>query len=160
MLPKLTRPQLLATIQISRQCGEIPTLRNYDLSQLNLRGADLHGVNFQGADLSQTDLCGADLRGAILSYACLYQASLRGADLRGADLNQADLVKANLTGADLQGVWLEGTILQDANLSETCLDPTNSGRHLAKRLGLLPMMPPADATHHPDYTPPLTTLAQ
>lgn len=50
------------------------------------------------------DLTNADLRGANLRY-----ADLRGADLRGANLSNADLRGANLTGAKLTNANQEGT---------------------------------------------------
>ena len=54
-------------------------------------------------DLRGADLSDADLRGANLSDADLSDADLRGANLRGADLSDADLRGANLRGADLRG---------------------------------------------------------
>ena len=51
--------------------------------------ANLSDANLRGADLSYADLSGADLRGANLSYANLSGANLRGADLSYAELNNA-----------------------------------------------------------------------
>ena len=56
-----------------------------------------------GADLSDADLRRANLWGADLQYADLRGANLWGADLRGADLSDADLRGADLSGADLWG---------------------------------------------------------
>jgi hypothetical protein len=57
-----------------------------ELRDMNLKGADLHGMHLwhadlRGADLSHANLCGADLR----------KAWLEGANLTGADLTQARL---------------------------------------------------------------------
>ncbi|ELI8098301.1 pentapeptide repeat-containing protein [Yersinia enterocolitica] len=52
-----------------------------DLRDANLRDADLCGANLRDANLCGANLCGADLRGADLCG-----ANLCGADLRGADL--------------------------------------------------------------------------
>ena len=76
--------------------GVRANLRDADLCDANLRGADLHGANLRDANLN-----GADLHGANLRY-----ANLRGANLRGANLRDADLRDANLNGADLHGANL------------------------------------------------------
>ena len=65
--------------------------------------ADLSEANLRWADLSVADLSEANLRGADLRW-----ASLSGADLRGANLRGADLSVANLSGADLRGANLSG----------------------------------------------------
>ena len=70
----------------------------------DLSEADLRGANLRGADLYEADLRGANLRGAYL-----YEA-----DLRGADLYEADLYGANLRGADLYGANLRGAELSNA----------------------------------------------
>ena len=66
-------------------------LRGADLSNADLSNADLRYANLRGADLSNADLSNANLRGANLSNADLSNANLRGANLRGADLRNADL---------------------------------------------------------------------
>jgi len=80
----------------------------------------LHGLWLQGsekgahANLSNADLRGADLRNANLRNADLSNANLRGADLRGADLSNADLCGANLRNADLSNANLCGANLSGA----------------------------------------------
>jgi len=98
-----------------------PNISDTDLRGANLRGADLSGANLRYADLSCADLSCADLRGAILSYADLRGANLscanlRGADLRGANLSGANLSHTNLRGADLSDTDLSGADLRGANL--------------------------------------------
>lgn len=66
-------------------------LREADLSEANLSGADL-----READLSRANLSGANLRGANLLWANLSGADLSGANLRGAYLSEANLSGANL----------------------------------------------------------------
>ena len=84
-------------------------LRSADLSDANLRCADL-----SDADLSDADLHGADLRCANLRDADLSAADLRCADLRSADLSAADLRGANLHGANLSELTVAQTsILPD-----------------------------------------------
>jgi|GEM_PF-6928241 len=67
-----------------------------NLSDANLRGADLSDADLRGAELHGADLSDAYLRGADLSDADLSDANLRGAYLRGADLRDANLRGANL----------------------------------------------------------------
>ncbi|MFN0358953.1 pentapeptide repeat-containing protein [Salmonella enterica subsp. enterica serovar Infantis] len=82
-------------------------------SRANLRDANLRDANLCGADLRGADLCGADLRDANLCGANLRDADLRGANLRDADLRDANLCGANLCGANLCGANLCGADLPD-----------------------------------------------
>ncbi|EBU0606983.1 pentapeptide repeat-containing protein [Salmonella enterica] len=93
-------------------------LRDANLCGANLCDADLRDANLCGADLRDANLfdanlCGADLRGANLRDANLFDANLCGADLRGADLFDADLCGADLRGADLRGANLCDADLPD-----------------------------------------------
>ncbi|ENR3675641.1 pentapeptide repeat-containing protein [Salmonella enterica] len=85
-------------------CGA--DLRDANLFDANLCGADLRGANLRDANLFDANLCGADLFDADLFDADLFDANLCGANLRdanlcGANLCDADLRDANLCGADL-----------------------------------------------------------
>ena len=76
--------------------GSRADLRNADLSNAdlfgaNLRNANLFGANLFGANLSNADLRNANLRGANLSNADLFGANLRGANLSNADLCGASI---------------------------------------------------------------------
>jgi uncharacterized protein YjbI with pentapeptide repeats len=98
-----------------------PFLSNANLSGSSLRGIDLRGANLSGADLSGTDLSGAnlcdvDLRGADLSGANLSGALLRRANLRRTSLSRACLIGANLQDAALSNSDLIGASLNGANL--------------------------------------------
>ena len=111
-----------------------------DLSEANLRGADLIKANISeanlgGADLSKANLSGANLRGADLSGANFWKANLSGANLSvpylsGASLSEAiDLMTfprrgANLRGANLRGANLRGADLTGANLSGAIFENT------------------------------------
>jgi len=79
----------------------------------NLSDADLRGANLSWANLREANLSEADLRGANLSW-----ANLRGADLREADLREANLRGANLSWANLRGADLREADLREADLSE------------------------------------------
>ena len=86
-------------------------LRNYNHGQRNFSGLSLINVN-----LSQVDLKGADL-----SYSELSNVDLSQANLRGVDLSYAKLSQVNLQNADLRGAMLIGTDLRDVNLQNTNL---------------------------------------
>ena len=55
------------------------------------------------ANLRKADLGYASLTGAVLERADLKEANLFGADLRGANLRRADLAEANLEAANFTG---------------------------------------------------------
>lgn len=87
-----------------------------DCKRANLRGADLHDVDFYCVDLRYADLHGADLHGADLRCANLLGANLLGADLHGANLRDADLRRAYLHDADFRGANLRDADLRRADL--------------------------------------------
>ncbi|MCR9096879.1 MAG: pentapeptide repeat-containing protein [bacterium] len=84
-------------------------------------GADLHGVDLQGAQLYLAALGGANLTGSILRGADLVDADLTHAALAGADLRDADLTVARFAGADLTGATLGGDNGFGAHLSDADL---------------------------------------
>jgi hypothetical protein len=102
-----------------------------DLRNANLRETILPGANLWNAYFTVADLTKANLNGANLTKADLYGANLREANLRetilpGANLSEADLTGADLPGADLSGAYLYGANLTRADLSGADL----SGAHL------------------------------
>lgn len=97
-----------------------------DLSEANLRGADLFKAelseaNLSGAELSEAHLRLANLKRANLKGATLNKAGLCRANLCGANLNEANLMGAYLRQADLGGAGLFGANLFEADLSRTTL---------------------------------------
>ena len=126
---------------------------NVDLSDADLRNANLSYVNFSKANLRHADLSDADLRGADLSNtnlsnAKLIDASFIGANLNDTDLHNTDLSNANLScvhfiGANLKGANLRYADLSDANLSDANLSDANlrdadlRGANLSNTKGLL-----------------------
>lgn len=95
-----TAEALSAAYQVGQRSFASLSLPSANLSQINLKGADLSYADFSGANLS-----GADLRGADLSYARLGETNLTGADLRGA----------MLIGTDLREAIVENTLFQAAD---------------------------------------------
>lgn len=94
-----------------------------NLSQIDLREADLSravfiGANLERANLEFANLYGANLENADLTDACLFYANLRRAKLCNANLKGADLRSANLTDAKLTGADLSDADLWAANLPE------------------------------------------
>jgi hypothetical protein len=73
----------------------------------------------QPIDLSQTDLRRADLTGARLHGARFFRTDLRGAYLDGADLQEADMLQARLGSA-----WMRGTLLREAHIQAAGLPQT------------------------------------
>ena len=113
------RALLVAVLTTTASCGAPePTVSDEararsgdrNLTNANLRGADLtranlSGANLRGADLVLANLSGADLNSANLSGATLTRADLTGANLSLANLTRAGLSDANLTGANLTVVF-------------------------------------------------------
>ncbi len=106
-----------------------------DLSQANLRGTLLSGVdlrcaNCSGSDFTYADLSTAQLGRANLSDSRFVETNLQGANLRGADLSRSVLVKTNLTDTDFGysrvygvSVWdIVGTPIDEENLIVTPKD--------------------------------------
>lgn len=102
------------------------------MDDLDLRGADLHGLDFSvmdaltadltganlaGASFAQMNLTGARFAGANLRGAICFEAGLSAALLAGADLSETVLYSADLTNADLRGADLQCAVLDFADLT-------------------------------------------
>ena len=79
-----------------------------DLSDQDLRNADLHGLTLTGDDLSGADLRGANLRGTNFTGVDLSDAKLDGSDLRGAVMTGSDIDGTTFSGAKTDGLKLVG----------------------------------------------------
>ena len=107
----------------------------FNLSYVDIRGANLCGANLRKVNLGQSilyranlidaNLENANLKGAVLSAANLKGANLARANLCGAILNAANLYGTNLTHADLRCANLFLANLQKANLSGANLNGAN-----------------------------------
>jgi len=128
----MTRSEVETIIADARAKGEHPNLARLNLRDANLTGVNLYDANLTDADLHWANLKDANLTGANLESANLESANLTGANLESANLESAKLTHANLTDANLSGaklVWanlknadlyradLTGADLEDANLA-------------------------------------------
>jgi uncharacterized protein YjbI with pentapeptide repeats len=78
------------------------------MTNADLQGAHLNGLDLRDTNLSGADFTGADLRGINLSYATLNYVNLSGANLTGANLYGSEMHNVNLTGANLTKAYMEG----------------------------------------------------
>lgn len=93
-------------------------LRNANLSYADLRGALLNYTNLSNANLSYANLRGAEIKHSYFVGANLYSADLRSANLLNttlvcSDLRFANLHGANLSRADFEYANLDGTLFND-----------------------------------------------
>lgn len=86
--------------------------------EANLKGANLAGVNFNGARLRHVDLTGANLAGADLHQADLSRTSLDAANLRGARLQGLVLLDCTMSRVHISGAWLDQTRLRQGQLGD------------------------------------------
>jgi uncharacterized protein YjbI with pentapeptide repeats len=100
-------------------------LQAVNLSEADLRDAQLPGAEFQGADLSSCDLAGADLTEAKFMGAELRYANLSSAHLHGAKINDARAPYANFSDADLTGTYLWGSDFREADFRGANLTGAN-----------------------------------
>ncbi|MBR8836082.1 MAG: pentapeptide repeat-containing protein [Stigonema ocellatum SAG 48.90 = DSM 106950] len=91
---------------LEQYAAGVRDFKGIELSEANLSGAKLRGVNFSHANLSVVNFSGANLSVADLSHAKLNVARLSGANLVGANLSHASLNVANLIRADLSHAQL------------------------------------------------------
>ena len=96
-----------------------------DLREANLQEADLHGADLNETILDRADLRKANLTGAILTRASLVETNLHLANLTGASLDGADLSRAELVQANLLGANLDGAKLPEADVSGAAFIGTN-----------------------------------
>jgi hypothetical protein len=115
---------------------ERPDLREADLRQEELTGANLVNIRLDGALLHGAKMVKSDLRGANLNRAYLLGTDLEEADLRMANLKGAFLTpgtfklrrnvwflpSVNLVGADLRSTNITGTDLRGVDLSRAVLN--------------------------------------
>ena len=96
-------------------------ISNTDLRFANLKYASLNDVNFYKSDLKGANLCQTLLRHTNLSYADFREATLNDADIFNSNLSYADFGNASLVGAYLPRSNLTRADFQGANLCWTHL---------------------------------------
>lgn len=129
--------QVLGRDEVLQRIAQGASLARAILTDLDLAGLSLAGVDFSHAVITQCSFSGADLSAAVLDHARLdncdfTQASLEGASLRQTDMvstvfaqarcARARLIGASLSRCDLSGSdWSDAT-LDGASLGESVLD--------------------------------------
>lgn len=133
-----------AYIEANARVGQIPvletavrsglSLRNMDLSEIFLRGDQLHGADLRGANMTCAILAGAslaysNLKDAIPQGVKFYDADLFCVDFTdagvaqsrfwGGTLEQANFTLANLWETHFRGVELRGADFTDARFRDT-----------------------------------------
>lgn len=109
-----------------------------ELERVDLRDAELDGLDIPRVCFAHSNLEGAHLAGTQLVGATLSDTLLRNTDLSGADLREADLTSADLRGAVLLNANLTSAELRDANLMGVIADHTTTWPH-----GFTPPLPGA-----------------
>jgi hypothetical protein len=109
--------QAALTILGRRKIEQDPLGKKIDLRKANLPGIEIQGANLSGANLNRAYLSRAYLSGANLSEADLSEANLSRAYLSRANLSEAYLSEADLSEANLSGANLSEADLSGANLS-------------------------------------------
>lgn len=87
---------------------------NHDIQLL--KGQSLVSANLKDVDLTEVDLRQANIQASNLENVILLHADLQDADLFMANLENAFLFGTNLTGANLGGANLRGATLWTANI--------------------------------------------
>jgi uncharacterized protein YjbI with pentapeptide repeats len=105
--------------------NQILDLSNTDIRGANLVRGNLQRINLYHTNLEGANLCEVNLQMAILSAANLEEANLVRANLHQAILSAANLRRANLSHANLNGASLFLANLQGANLNSANFDRAN-----------------------------------
>ena len=126
---RIPTPETLALAAEMRQLGPEPMKqflsnlpsRTIDLSAAPLQGLLMSGLNLQGATLIQvafngSDLTGCDLRGTFAPRINGSNGRFRGVNFTGSDLREAIFTNADLTGCKFTGCNLTNAIFTGANI--------------------------------------------
>ena len=118
--PDPTRPLYLSRVDLRSI-----QLDGADLTDTQLRHANLARAWLRGTKLDRCDLKDTDLRRAHLVEVSLIGANLAGAYLEGADLRWADLRGADLRGADMRAFHLKEARLNNAKADASTTWPAD-----------------------------------
>jgi uncharacterized protein YjbI with pentapeptide repeats len=100
-------------------------LAGVDLSVLHLLVVDFRGARLAGADFSRVSLSGSDFRGADLRQALFVGADVSDAHFDNADLTGATFAHADVSGACFDGATMTQAILDHADASYATFTGTN-----------------------------------
>ena len=97
-------------------------------SQLDLEGANLSNSRFENIDLSDSNLRNANLEKSLFLKTYMIGVDLENANLKNSKLTFSDVGGANLINADLEGAYLFGVKFKNTNLLGANLRGTNLQR--------------------------------
>lgn len=109
-----------------------------NLKGADLSGLDLSGIRFVGSDLSYADLSNTNLKEADLTQVNLIGAKLTNTNFHRANLSYANLNKTNATGAQFKEATMKNTVvdyllIQEGNaLKPAYIDANGSVAPIAK----------------------------
>ena len=117
-------------IKIDKTClhyevAKVDEMFCYYLKQGSKAGVDLRGANLSGVDLRRGNLQKANLSGVDLRLSYLNDIDLRGANLQKANLENVNLERGNLKDANFEKINLEFANLQDTDLKRADLRGAN-----------------------------------
>jgi hypothetical protein len=93
---------------------------------IKLSSSNLHGGVIMAANMASADLSEADLAGAVIGMSNLGGADFHGANLRGAKFQMCNLDSVDFSGADLKDtLWIASNIA-DADFSDAPMDGAKS----------------------------------
>jgi uncharacterized protein YjbI with pentapeptide repeats len=108
----------------------VPDLSGAELRGMNLEGANFCAANLNGVDLTGANLLGGNLERAQMVHALMLEANLNNATLQGADMTSAAFANGRIVGGDLRNATLaeatfNGTDVAGADLSRANLQRTS-----------------------------------
>ncbi len=100
---------------------KIPTVTYHSL-QIDLKGAQLRGVNFSGLSIRDSSFDEADMAGANFSGAKIFSSSfVKTKNWEKAIFTGAKITESNFSGSDLNSIDGSGISLEDINLTRSSL---------------------------------------
>ena len=106
---------------ISSKLAEINFFQQYNLGKTKFNRAKLENINFETKLLRQLELIEANLDGANFKKTILIDSDLSKSSLIEAKIKAANLNRVNLSAANLSNASLSLTKLTEVNLTRACL---------------------------------------